>query len=65
MLAQLKISCLEHIKKDAKQRYQEALRSYVVEFMGKPLDRLSVKSIFYGYRLIINLLIEFFLDIFR
>lgn len=43
LLSQLKISVLEAERKEAKQRYQEALQSYVIQYFGRPLEKLNVK----------------------
>jgi len=42
LLSQLKISVLEPEKKEAKQRYQDALQSYVIHYFGRPLDKLNL-----------------------
>ena len=46
LLSQLKISVLEPEKKEAKQRYQDALQSYVIHYFGRPLDKLNVSSVY-------------------
>lgn len=46
LLSQLKISVLENEKKEAKQRYQEALQSYVIQYFGRPLEKLNVCDCF-------------------
>lgn len=43
-LARLKVVALENMKKEAKQRYNEALRSYVTKYFGRPLEKLNVSS---------------------
>lgn len=43
MLAQLKVTVLEAQKKDAKVRYTEALRAYVTQYFGRPLEKLNVR----------------------
>ncbi|ELT89930.1 hypothetical protein CAPTEDRAFT_229168 [Capitella teleta] len=40
VLSRLKISCLDAHKKEAKQRYQEHLLSYVVSCLGRPMEKL-------------------------
>ncbi|XP_013397565.1 exocyst complex component 1 isoform X1 [Lingula anatina] len=40
-LSQLKISCLEKERKDARQRYQEHLQAYVTTYLGRPLEKLN------------------------
>lgn len=42
LLSQLKINVLEAEKKEAKQKYQEALQSYVIQYFGRPLEKLNV-----------------------
>lgn len=42
LLAHLKVSVLEDQKKIAKVRYNEALRAYVINYFGRPLDKLNV-----------------------
>lgn len=42
-LARLKVVALENMKKEAKQRYNEALRSYVTKYFGRPLEKLNVR----------------------
>lgn len=41
LLYQLKIPCLEPERKEAKQRYSEALQAYVTHYFGRPLDKLN------------------------
>ena len=41
MLAQMKIQLLEVAKKDVKQRYNDALKAYVTQYFGRPLDKLN------------------------
>jgi len=41
MLAQMKIQLLEVAKKDIKQRYNDALKAYVTQYFGRPLDKLN------------------------
>lgn len=43
LLSQLKISVLDHERKEAKQKYQDALRAYVVQYFGRPLEKLNVR----------------------
>jgi len=42
MLAQMKISSLEPLKKELKVRYTDALRAYVTQYFGRPLEKLNV-----------------------
>ncbi|XP_011497897.1 PREDICTED: exocyst complex component 1 [Ceratosolen solmsi marchali] len=41
LLSQLKISVLDHQRKEAKQKYQEALKAYVTRYFGRPLEKLN------------------------
>lgn len=41
-LARLKVTPLENLKKEAKYRYNEALRAYVIKYFGRPLEKLNV-----------------------
>lgn len=43
LLAQLKVAVLEPQKREAKQRYTEALRAYVTSYFGRPLEKLNVR----------------------
>ncbi|XP_012272171.1 exocyst complex component 1 [Orussus abietinus] len=42
LLSQLKIPVLDHERKEAKQKYQDALRAYVVQYFGRPLEKLNL-----------------------
>ncbi|CAL7945780.1 unnamed protein product [Xylocopa violacea] len=42
LLSQLKISVLDHERKEAKQKYQEALYAYVTQYFGRPLEKLNL-----------------------
>uniref|UniRef100_A0A336LUA5 CSON004723 protein n=1 Tax=Culicoides sonorensis TaxID=179676 RepID=A0A336LUA5_CULSO len=42
LLKQLKVPVLEEMQKEAKVRYQEALRAYVTKYFGKPLEKLNL-----------------------
>ncbi|KAH6919680.1 hypothetical protein HPB50_029333 [Hyalomma asiaticum] len=42
LLYQLKISCLEAERREAKQRYSEALQAYVTHYFGRPLEKLNL-----------------------
>lgn len=44
LLSQLKIAVLDAEKKEAKQKYQEALTSYVIQYFGRPLEKLNVND---------------------
>lgn len=45
LLSQLKITVLEAEKKEAKQKYQDALQSYVIQYFGRPLEKLNVMTL--------------------
>lgn len=47
-LARLKVAVLDNLKKEAKQRYNEALRAYVIQYFGRPLEKLNVSSSLYN-----------------
>jgi len=55
LLSQLKISILDQFRKDAKQKYSEALSAYVTRYFGRPLEKLNVSIIHLYY---INLIIH-------
>ncbi|KOX67727.1 Exocyst complex component 1 [Melipona quadrifasciata] len=42
LLSQLKISVFDHERKEAKQKYQDALRAYVIQYFGRPLEKLNL-----------------------
>lgn len=42
LLSQLKISVLDGQRKEAKQKYNEALNAYVTRYFGRPLEKLNV-----------------------
>lgn len=42
ILFQLRLPGLDQYRKDAKQRYQEALNTYVINYFGRPLEQLNV-----------------------
>jgi hypothetical protein len=43
-LARLKVAPLDNLKKEAKIRYNDALRSYVIKYFGRPLEKLNVSK---------------------
>lgn len=45
IMARLKVAALENMKKEAKLRYNEALRSYVTKYFGRPLEKLNVRNL--------------------
>ncbi|GFQ88887.1 exocyst complex component 1 [Trichonephila clavata] len=42
VLFQLKIPCLETERREAKQRYNDALQGYVTQYFGRPLEKLNL-----------------------
>uniref|UniRef100_T1JC86 Exocyst complex component Sec3 PIP2-binding N-terminal domain-containing protein n=1 Tax=Strigamia maritima TaxID=126957 RepID=T1JC86_STRMM len=42
LLSQLKISCLDNERKEAKQLYNEWLQAYVTKYFGRPLVKLNI-----------------------
>jgi len=42
LLSQLKISCLDAVRREAKQKYNEHLQAYVTEYFGRPLEKLNM-----------------------
>lgn len=44
-LARLKLPFLDNLKKDSKQKYNEALSAYVIKYFGRPLEKLNVSQI--------------------
>ena len=63
LLSQLKISVLDHERKEAKQKYQEALKAYVTRYFGRPLEKLNVNIKFNNFieYFCIFLMIKFFM----
>lgn len=45
LLSQLKIVTLDQYRKDAKQKYNDALKAYVTRYFGRPLEKLNVSMI--------------------
>lgn len=43
LMFQLKLPGMDAQKKEAKQRYQEALGAYVTQYFGRPLEKLNVR----------------------
>lgn len=43
-ISRLKVPALDNLKRDAKYRYNESLRAYVIKYFGKPLDKLNVSK---------------------
>ena len=44
LLSQLKLPGLDNQRKEAKQRYQDALNAYVTQYFGRPLEKLNVSN---------------------
>ncbi|XP_037820540.1 exocyst complex component 1 [Lucilia sericata] len=42
LLARLKVPSLDELKKEAKSRYNEALTNYVIQYFGRPLEKLNL-----------------------
>lgn len=42
LLSQLKIAVLDSYRKEAKQKYNEALSAYVIRYFGRPLEKLNL-----------------------
>ncbi|XP_050532723.1 exocyst complex component 1 isoform X2 [Daktulosphaira vitifoliae] len=42
LLSQLKIHTLDQYRKDARQKYSEALSAYVTRYFGRPLEKLNL-----------------------
>jgi len=45
LLSQMKISCLDAERKEARLRYQEHMQAYVQEQLGTPMEKLTVRMI--------------------
>lgn len=45
LLAQLKVPALDELKKEAKLRYSEAFKAYVIQYFGRPLEKLNVSAV--------------------
>lgn len=43
-LCQKMIHCLENKKIEAKQRYSEHMKKYIITYLGQPLEKLSVST---------------------
>lgn len=41
LLSRMKISSLDNLRKDSKQKYSDALRAYVTQYFGRPLEKLT------------------------
>lgn len=42
LLSQLKITVLDPQRKEAKQKYNDALKGYVTQYFGRPLEKLNI-----------------------
>ena len=38
----MKITSLDGLRKDVKQKYSDALKSYVTQYFGRPLEKLTI-----------------------
>lgn len=47
LLSQLKIACLDGLRREVKQKYNEHLQAYVTEYFGRPLEKLNVSFLFW------------------
>lgn len=59
-LARLKVPALDSLKKEAKTRYNEALRAYVTKYFGRPLEKLNVRKFhFFLISRVLKILLSF------
>jgi hypothetical protein len=42
VLSELKVGVLDGLRKEAKQKYSDALKAYVTQYFGRPLEKLNV-----------------------
>lgn len=42
LLSELKVGVLDGLRKDAKQKYNDALKIYVTQYFGRPLEKLNL-----------------------
>jgi hypothetical protein len=49
LLSELKVGVLDGLRKDAKQKYNDALKSYVTQYFGRPLEKLNVSHLLVIY----------------
>ncbi|KAJ4437527.1 GTP-Rho binding exocyst subunit [Periplaneta americana] len=42
LLSELKIGVLDGLRKEAKQKYSDALKAYVTQYFGRPLEKLNL-----------------------
>ena len=42
LLSQMKIAALEGQRKEIKAKYNDALKAYVTQYFGRPLEKLNV-----------------------
>ena len=43
VLTRLKIVCLENEKREAKRKYNDTLKLYVKEMLGRPMEKINVR----------------------
>ena len=44
VLSRLKIVCLENEKREAKRKYSDSQKMYVKEMLGRPMEKLHVRT---------------------
>ena len=44
VLTRLKIVCLENEKREAKKKYNDTLKLYVKEMLGRPMEKINVRN---------------------
>lgn len=59
LLSQMKISVLDMERKEAKQKYSDALAAYVTLYFGRPLEKLNV-SVYVIFECFITFIQTFF-----
>lgn len=59
LLARLKVPSLDELKKEAKTLYNESLTNYVIQYFGRPLEKLNVSFVIVF--LVPNLTVFFFI----
>ena len=50
-LTRLKIVCLENEKREAKKKYNDTLKLYVKEMLGRPMEKINVRDKSYSQRI--------------
>jgi hypothetical protein len=49
ILSELKVGVLDGLRKEAKQKYNDALKAYVTQYFGRPLEKLNVSYLRLSY----------------